>query len=98
MLGYRVKLSKDTNGTILVDVPDVPEAHTFGEDRDGALMRAPDVIETPLMGYIENRKDIPARSAKLRNAIYSSADAGGAEGDTEACGISPDFIGRRTSS
>jgi hypothetical protein len=33
VLSYSVKLSKDTNETIPVDVPDIPAAHTFGEDR-----------------------------------------------------------------
>ena len=59
MLRYRVKLSKDTNGTILVDAPDIPEAHTFGDDRDEALFRAPDAIESALMLYIDLRRDIP---------------------------------------
>jgi antitoxin HicB len=59
MLRYPVKLTKDTNDTILVDVPDVPEAHTFGEDREEALLRVPDAIESALMGYIDLRRDIP---------------------------------------
>jgi antitoxin HicB len=59
MLRYPIKLSKDTNGTILVDVPAIPEAHTFGEDRDEAIARAADAIETALMGYIEDRREIP---------------------------------------
>ena len=59
MLRYSVKLLKDTNDTILVDVPDVPEAHTFGEDREEALLRAPDAIESALMLYIDLRRDIP---------------------------------------
>ena len=59
MLRYPVKLSKDTNKTILVDVPDIPEAHTFGEDREEALLRAPDAIESALMCYIDLRHDIP---------------------------------------
>jgi antitoxin HicB len=50
MLRYRVKLSKDTNGTILAEVPDVPGALTFGEDRQEAFPRAPDAIETVLIG------------------------------------------------
>jgi antitoxin HicB len=64
MLRYPVKLSKDTNASILVDVPDIPEVHTFGEDRDEALARAADAIETALMGYIEDRRDIPAPQSK----------------------------------
>ncbi len=73
MLRYPVKLSKDTNGSILVDVPDIPEAHTFGEDREEALARAADAIETALMGYIEDRRDIPAprvpRSKDSKEAV-----------------------------
>lgn len=59
MLRYPVKLLKDTNDTILVDVPGIPEAHTFGEDREEALLRAPDAIESALMCYIGLRRDIP---------------------------------------
>ena len=47
MLRYPVKLSKDTNGTALVDVP--AEAHTFGEDHEDALRRAVDAIESALI-------------------------------------------------
>jgi antitoxin HicB len=59
MLRYRVKLSKGTNDTILVEVPDVPGAVTFGADREEALLRAPDAIETVLIGYMTDRRDIP---------------------------------------
>jgi antitoxin HicB len=63
VLRYPVKLSKDTNDTILVDVPDIPEAHTFGEDREEALLRAPDAIESALMCYVDLRRDIPVPRA-----------------------------------
>ncbi len=59
MLRYHVKLSKDTNDTILVEIPDVPGALTFGEDREEALLRAPDAIETVLIAYMADRRDIP---------------------------------------
>src|ERR1035437_6561228 len=52
MLRYHVRLSKDTNDTILVEVPEVPGALTFGADREEALLRAPDAIETVLIGYV----------------------------------------------
>jgi antitoxin HicB len=75
MLRYSVKLSKDTNDTILVDVPAIPEAHTFGDDREEALLRAVDAIETALMMYIEDRRDIPAGDAGpgRRNAVVLPA-------------------------
>src|ERR1039457_5774941 len=59
MLRYRVKLYKANTDTIRAKVPDVPGAVTFGEDREEALLRAPDAIETVLIGYIADRRDIP---------------------------------------
>lgn len=71
MLRYSVKLSKDTNGTILVDVPAIPEAHTFGDDREEALLRAVDAIETALMGYIDDRREIPPSATAPRGTFAS---------------------------
>ena len=56
---YTVTLAPDDNGTILATVPDIPEAVTFGEDREDALARAADAIETAIMGYMAARADIP---------------------------------------
>jgi antitoxin HicB len=66
MLRYPIKLSRDTNDTILVEVPDIPEAHTFGEDEDEALLQAVDAIESALSFYIDDRRDIPRPSAPKR--------------------------------
>lgn len=44
-------------------VPDLPEAITFGEDRDNALARAIDAIETALIGRMAAREDIPTSRA-----------------------------------
>jgi antitoxin HicB len=66
MLQYPVKLRRDSNGTILVEAPDIPEVHTFGEDEDEALMHAVDAIETALSMYIEDRRDLPRPSAGSR--------------------------------
>lgn len=62
MLQYPVVLKSDTNGTVQVQFPDVPEAHTFGEDREEALLQAVDALETALSFYVENRRNIPAPS------------------------------------
>jgi antitoxin HicB len=75
MLRYSVKLSKDTNGTILVDVPSIPEAHTFGDDREEALLRAVDAIETALMGYIEDRREIPPPAVATPRGTFVSLPA-----------------------
>lgn len=66
MLRYPVKLSEDTNGTILVAVPDIPEAHTFGEDEAEALMQAVDAIESALSMYVDDRREIPTPSTPRR--------------------------------
>jgi antitoxin HicB len=63
MLRYHIKLSKDTNGTILAEVPDVPEAVTFGEDREEAILRVPGAIETVFIGYMADRRAIPVPRA-----------------------------------
>jgi antitoxin HicB len=62
MLQYPVTLKRDTNGSILVTFPDVPEAHTFGDDEPEALMRAVDALETALSLYVDDRRDIPKPS------------------------------------
>lgn len=71
MLRFHVKLSRDTNHTILAEVPDVPGACTFGEDREEALLRASDAIESALMGYIDLRRDIPVPRAGRRGPFVT---------------------------
>lgn len=66
---YAVKLAHDDNGIILVTVPDIPEAITFGDDREDALARAADAIETAIMGMIAVRENIPPPKAKGREYI-----------------------------
>jgi predicted RNase H-like HicB family nuclease len=63
---YPVTLRRDTNDTILVGFPDVPEAHTFGDDEDEALMQAVDALESALSLYVEDRREIPRPSAVER--------------------------------
>jgi antitoxin HicB len=60
MVRYPVVLEPDTNGTLLVSFPDIPEAHTFGDDEDDALARAVDCLETALAMRIEDRREIPS--------------------------------------
>ncbi len=66
---YTVTLTPDDNGTLLVTVPDIPQAVTFGEDREDALTRAVDAIETALMGFIDAREPIPAPKAKGADGV-----------------------------
>ena len=61
---YAVNISRDDNGTLLVTVPDLPEAVTFGEDREDALSRAVDAIESALMGAMAAREEVARPKAK----------------------------------
>jgi antitoxin HicB len=55
-------LTPDSNGTIRVECPDVPELHTFGKDREDALRKASDALETALSFYVEEGQDLPVPS------------------------------------
>lgn len=62
MWNYPVTLTPDDNGTLLVSFADVPEAITHGEDRQEALMRARDALETALEMYLEAKQPLPLPS------------------------------------
>jgi antitoxin HicB len=63
MVRYPVTLTADDNDTILVTFRDFPEAQTFGDDKEEALVRAVDALETVIDAYIRDRRDIPTPSA-----------------------------------
>ncbi len=56
---YPVILTQASNGTIVASFPDVPEAHTVGNDEAQALERAPDALETALAIYLDEGHDLP---------------------------------------
>ncbi len=66
---YGVVLTPDDNDTVLVTVPDLPDATTFGEDREDALARAVDAIETALMGRMADREAIPESSTEAPDHV-----------------------------
>jgi antitoxin HicB len=70
MLRYPVKLEPDGAGAVSVSFPDVPEARTFGEDENEALLRAVDALETALSMYVDARQLIPAPSTVKRRQKF----------------------------
>ena len=62
-MDYPVRLERDDNDTVLVNFPDFPEAHTFGDTVDEALVRAQDALATAIEAYIKDKRDIPLPSA-----------------------------------
>jgi antitoxin HicB len=65
MYSYPVTLTKDGD-TILVTFRDVPEAITFGANKEEALLNAVDALETGLSFYVESRKPLPLPSKLKR--------------------------------
>jgi antitoxin HicB len=63
-MDYPVTLERDDNDTILVHFPDFPEAHTFGDDEDDAIVRAQDALATILDAYITDKRPIPPPSVR----------------------------------
>jgi len=73
MFDYPVILEPDGD-TVLVTFPDVPEAITFGADKEEAMLQAVDALETALSLYIEARKPLPVPSdARGRPTVRPSA-------------------------
>jgi len=63
MFNYPVILTPD-DGTLLVTFPDVPEAITFGNTKEEALLHAVDALETALSFYVDARKPLPEPSVR----------------------------------
>jgi antitoxin HicB len=62
MLIYPIELEPDSNGTLLVTFPDVPDAVTFGKDEADAKVRGVGALVTIFSAYIDDRDRIPMPS------------------------------------
>jgi len=65
MFDYPVTLTPD-GATVLVTFKDIPEAITFGVNKDEALLHAIDALETGLSFYVDARKQLPVASKPRR--------------------------------
>ncbi len=59
MLGYRIKIEADDNGTLLVTCPALPEVTTFGDDAADAMRRAVGAIEEAIAARMADGEDVP---------------------------------------
>lgn len=109
MPAYPIDLTPDDNDTLLVTLPDFPEAVTYGENEEDACLRAVDALESVINTYITDRRDIPAPSrargrptvaptllGSLKIAIYQAMrDRGWRKADlARAMDIDPRMIDR----
>ena len=65
MFSYPVTITKD-GIHFLVTFKDIPEAITFGKNKEQALEKAVEALETGLSFYIESRKPLPKPSKPKR--------------------------------
>ena len=65
MFDYPVTLTPDGD-TVLVTFKDIPEAITFGVNKDEALLHAIDALETGLSFFVDARKQLPVASRPKR--------------------------------
>jgi antitoxin HicB len=62
MLSYPVNLVPDSNGTLLVTFPDIPEAVSVGDEEDEALLNALDALESAIEIYFDEKREVPPPS------------------------------------
>jgi antitoxin HicB len=72
---YRATLEEQPDGSILVQFIDLPDTFTEGSTRDEALFNAAEVLSAMLAWRIDEGKDVPAPSLKVKGAQYIAPDA-----------------------
>ena len=65
---YAINLTPDSNGTLLVSVPDLPWVVTYGTDRADAIAQAADAIETAIEFLIRERQPVPEPKTRKGDA------------------------------
>lgn len=74
MFKYPVTLTKD-DSNFLITFKDIPEAITFGKNKEEALENAIDALETGLSFYVDARKPLPKPSKAKRGQKIISPSA-----------------------
>ena len=62
-LAYPVVMQQDTNDSLLVTFPDIPEAATSAHDKAEASRIASDALESALAFYFEDGRTVPMPSS-----------------------------------
>lgn len=69
MLTYPLTLTPDTNGTFLVQFPDIPEAITVAEDETEALVNGLEALEAAIEIYFDEKRVVPRPSKAKRGQL-----------------------------
>ena len=66
---YPVAFTRDSNGTIIAEIPDIPGAMTVGRDRAQARERIQDALVVMLSGLMDRAEPIPRPSSQKEGQI-----------------------------
>jgi antitoxin HicB len=72
---YPATVDKQTDGTFFVQFVDLPDTFTEGQTQDEALFNASEVLSGMLAFRLDEGKDVPAPSQKIKGAHYIAPDA-----------------------
>ncbi len=72
---YPATLESQEDGSFLVTFVDLPDTFTEGQSKEEALFNAAEVLSGMLAWRLEEAKDVPAPSQKVKGAYYVAPDA-----------------------
>ncbi len=72
---YPAVLEPQSDGSFLVTFVDLPDTFTEGHSKDEALFNAAEVLSGMLAWRLEEAKDVPAPTQKVKGAHYVAPDA-----------------------
>ena len=72
---YPAKIELQEDGRYLVTFVDLPDTFTEGETREEALFNAAEVLSAMLAWRLDEARDVPAPTQKVKGATYVPPDA-----------------------
>jgi antitoxin HicB len=72
---YPAMIESQSDGSFLVTFVDLPDTFTEGHSKEEALFNAAEVLSGMLAWRLEEAKDVPAPSQKVKGAHYVAPDA-----------------------
>jgi antitoxin HicB len=72
---YPATVTEQADGTFFVQFVDLPDTFTEGQTQDEALFNASEVLSGMLAFRLDEAKDVPAPSQKVKGAHYIAPDA-----------------------
>jgi antitoxin HicB len=72
---YPATVKSQGDGSFLVKFFDLPDTFTEGQTKEEALFNASEVLSAMLAWRLDEAKDVPAPSQKIKGAYYIAPDA-----------------------